>query len=141
MLFWGSKLKFMARRNGEPVRHTCPDIDRIISTITSIVKEMDGCDNEDEKETLIEQIGNWKSELASIGVGKWCEMETLRSSNSALRDWGSEMYNEAESLETDRDNFESKFDELKDKISELENENEKLSDEISELQSVAQHSI
>ena len=131
----------MARRNGEPVKHTCPDIDRIISTITSIVKAMDNCDDRDEKEDLLSQIKDWSGDLTGIGFGKWCEMETLRSSNSALRDWGSEMYSEAESLETERDELEIKCDELKDKVSDLESEVEDLKNQIYELERVAQHSI
>lgn len=112
----------MARRKTEPVKHTCPDIDRLIGTITRIVKEMDSCDNEDEKGLLLDQISDWKSDLGNIGVGNRCELEDLRSSNSALRDWGQEMYNDAESLEAERDEIQSKYDKVLDRISELEEE-------------------
>ncbi len=131
----------MGYRKTEPVKHTCPDIDRMIGTITSIVKQMNSCDSEDEKETLLEQISDWKHDLECIGVGNRCDLEDLRSSNSALRDWGQDMYNDAEARENERDEFEKECETLKDKISDLEKENSKLIDEIDELQSVAQHSI
>ena len=40
----------MSRRRREPVKNTCPDIDRIISTITTICKQMDSCNDEYEKD-------------------------------------------------------------------------------------------
>lgn len=43
----------MSRRKGEPVKNTCPDIDRIISTITSICKQMEDCNEDDEKDSWI----------------------------------------------------------------------------------------
>lgn len=129
------------RRRGEPVKYTCPDIDRIISTITSICKQMESCNDEDEKDALLVCISDWKSDLESIGVGHWSELEDLRSANAALRDWGKEMYSDAESLESERDNFERKYEDEKGKVSELEDEIEDLKSEISELKRAAQHSI
>ena len=131
----------MSRRREEPVKNTCPGIDRIISTITAICKQMESCNDEDEKDALLECISDWKSDLESIGVGKWNELEDLRSANAALRDWGNEMYNDAESLESERDEFERKYEDEKEKVSKLEDEIEDLKSEISELERVAQHSI
>jgi chromosome segregation ATPase len=116
----------MSRRNGEPVKHTCPDIDRIKSTITSIVNDMKGVGEDDLEKSLLETINDWVLELESIGVGKWCELESLRDSNSALREWGCEMYNEAEKLEEERDEFESEVEKLKSQVSELESQIEEL---------------
>lgn len=129
------------RRRTEPVKNTCPDIDRIIATITSICKQMEGCNEEDEKDGLLECISDWKSELESVGMGKFNDLEDLRNSNASLRDWGNEMYNDAESLESERDEFERKYEDEKEKVSELESKIYDLENEISELQSVAQHSI
>ena len=109
----------MSRRRGEPVKNTCPDIDRILATIKSIFNEMESCSDEDDKETLLESISNWKTDLYSIGVGKSNELEDLRSANAALRDWGNEMYNDAESLEIERDRLEDKIEELNSEISSL----------------------
>jgi uncharacterized coiled-coil DUF342 family protein len=127
----------MSRRKGEPVKNTCPDIDSIISTITAICKQMESCNEDDSVEDLVETISSWKSDLESIGVGKWCEMESLRSANSALREWGNEMYNDAEILESERDDFERKYETEKDKVSELESEIDDLKYEISQLQVVS----
>ena len=131
----------MSIRRGEPVKNTCPGIDRIISTITAICKQMESCNDEDEKDALLECISDWKSDLESIGVGKWNELEDLRSANASLRDWGNEMYNDAESLESERDEFERKYEDEKEKVSKLEDEIEDLKSEISELERVTQHSI
>jgi chromosome segregation ATPase len=131
----------MVYRKTEPVKHTCPDINRMIITITDIVKQMNSCNSEDEKETLLEQITDWKHDLECIGVGNRCDLEDLRSSNSALRDWGQEMYNDAEERENERDKYEEECESLKDEISDLEKENSKLIDKIDELQSVTWYSI
>ena len=131
----------MSRRRGEPVKNTCPDIDSIISTITAICKQMESCNDEYEKDVLLQCIKDWKADLESIGVGKWSELEELRSANAALRDWGNEMYNDAESLESERDEFERKYEDEKEKVSKLEDEIEDLKSEISELERVSQHSI
>lgn len=116
----------MSRRRGEPVKNTCPAIDRIISTITTICKQMESCNDEDKKSTLLESINDWKCDLESIGVGKWSELEDLRSANAALRDWGNEMYNDAERLEIERDEFERKYEDEKERVSELKDEIEDL---------------
>lgn len=123
----------MSRRKSEPVKHTCPDIDRIKNTITSIVNEMKNCDDRDSTDDLLENIKDWASDLESIGVGKWCELENLRSSNGALRDWGNEMYNDAETLEAEKDVLEGKYEDAKNNISDLESKISELESYISNL--------
>ena len=110
----------MARRQTEPVKHTCPDINRLVSTITRITIEMKSCNEGDDKSLLLDQISDWKSDLEIIGVGNRCELEDLRSSNSALRDWGQNMYEEAESLENERDYLQSKYETALEDIKYLE---------------------
>jgi hypothetical protein len=82
-------------RRGEPVKHTCPDIDRLIKTVTEIV--LNFCKEEDMEDTL-SLMSDWKA-LESLGIGKWSELETLRNSNHSLREWGVEMYEDAENME------------------------------------------
>jgi len=53
----------MSRRSSEPVRHTCPDIDRMKSTIESIVKQMDSCNSDDTVDSLLESIRDWSFEF------------------------------------------------------------------------------
>ncbi|HHT99011.1 MAG TPA: hypothetical protein GXZ79_02890 [Acholeplasma sp.] len=98
---------------------------------------MESCNDEDKNDALLECISDWKADLESIGVGKWSKLEELRSANAALRDWGNEMYNDAESLESERDDFERKYEEEKEKVSKLEDEVEELRSEISELKRTA----
>lgn len=131
----------MSRRRTEPVKNTCPDIDRIISTITSICKQMESCNDDDGKDVLLECISEWKSELESIGTGRNNDLEDLRHSNSSLRDWGNEMYNDAERLELERDEFETKYEDEKDKTSELKSKIDDLENEILELKSLSQHNL
>ena len=121
----------MSRRT-EPVKNTCPDIDGIINTITSIIKQMESCGEEDSVESLLENISDWKGDLEGIACGRWCVLEELRNANAALRDWGQEMYNEAETLEKERDEFESLYEQEKEKVSELESEIEDLKYELME---------
>jgi hypothetical protein len=109
----------MTRLRGEPVRHTCPDIDSIISTITIIVNQMNSVDESSEINYLIEDISNWANDLKIIAVGSRSEMENLRSSNSALRDWGNEMHQAAQDLEFELDAAEFEISNLKKTIEEL----------------------
>ena len=102
----------MPRRKTEPVKYTCPDIDKVISTIKEIIENMKSIDTEDD--IINDYLSDWISELNSIGGNNYSMLEDLRSSNSALREWGIDMYNEAEKLEME-------LDEANNKISNLEN--------------------
>jgi hypothetical protein len=121
----------MGRRT-EPVKNTCPDIDGIINTITSIIKQMESCGEEDSVEFLLENISDWKGDLGDIACGRWCILEELRNANAKLREWGQEMYDEAERLEKERDEFESLYEQEKERVSELEIEIEDLNYELME---------
>jgi hypothetical protein len=96
-------------RRGEPVKHTCPDIDRLIKTVTEIVAGISV-----KKKIPWKTIFNVRleAELESLGIGKWSELETLRNSNHSLREWGVEMYEDAENMEKERDDFENKLADL-----------------------------
>jgi len=123
----------MARRKTEPVKHTCPDINHMINTISRIVKDMSNYNEGDEKLDILSQIQDWQSDLKNIGVGRFCDLEDLRNSNSALREWGNEMYNEAESLEEERDILERQLEETKERVRELEDTVTQLTEELEEL--------
>lgn len=118
----------MSRRNTEPVKHTCPDINKIIATITDIVKSMDACVKDDDINDLIDWIHDWSGELTSIGFGRICLMEDLRSSNDALRTWGNELYSEAEQLDSEIDRLQNSISQLEEEIIELKEEIEELKD-------------
>ncbi len=74
-----------------PVKNTCPDIDRYIKNIKySIVKDRD-LRNMKEKD-LFDAAIEMSSELNNC----MDYLEELRSSNSALRDWGEGLDKEVE---------------------------------------------
>jgi hypothetical protein len=52
--------RLMSRR-GEPVKHTCPDIDRLIKTVTEIVAGMNFCKEEDTMEDTLSLMSDWKN--------------------------------------------------------------------------------
>jgi hypothetical protein len=51
-------------RRGEPVKHTCPDIDRLIKTVTEIVAGMNF--KEDTMEDTLSLMSDWKTELEKL---------------------------------------------------------------------------
>lgn len=96
----------MASRN-EPVKHTCPDIDKLVKRIRDIDRytlDIERASNHIEDESLkgriLDIIGNIQYEVWDFD-GK---LEELRSANSALRDWGNDLVSEIESLESQLEN-------------------------------------
>lgn len=123
----------MAKKRTEPVKNTCPEIDRIKESILAIVKEMNSCTVESSTGDLISLIESWSSNLDSIGVGSRCDIESLREANAALREWGQEMYDEADSLEQEKEKLDEKVVSLEEEITTLEDEAGDLEDDIEEL--------
>lgn len=107
------------RRNNEPVGHTCPMIDEIISAIESV----DWDDTYWTKNDLIDT------------------MEKIRTANGTLRDWGNEKCKECEELEKeieylqkDIKSHESTIEDLKGDINDLSFDISRLEEEIELLQ-------
>jgi hypothetical protein len=60
-------------------RHTRPDIDRLIKTVTEIVAGANSCKEEDQKHAIFNV--RLESRIKSLGIGNMVELETLRNSN------------------------------------------------------------
>lgn len=98
----------MSKHNREPIKHTCPDIDKYIKWIKSDIKQDRYLKNMDEKE-LYDTASTMASRLEDcIGY-----LEELRNSNDTLRSWGIE---EAEKV----DSLENYVEELEEKIKDSE---------------------
>lgn len=81
------------KHDREPIKHTCPDIDKYIKWIKmEIVKDRD-LKNMDEKE-LFDAASSMSTQLESCIE----YLEELRKSNDTLRTWGIEEADEVDSL-------------------------------------------
>jgi uncharacterized coiled-coil DUF342 family protein len=90
--------------NREPIKHTCPDIDKYIKWIKfEIVKDRD-LKNMDENQ-LFDTASSMSSQLESCID----YLEELRKSNDTLRQWGIEEANNADYYETKFYELQSKF--------------------------------
>lgn len=107
-------------KNGAPVGYTCPDIDSIIDTLRSIIKQMDDCDHNDTVDDLIENIESWSGDLSNIALGRTNQLEDLRSANSSLRSWGEDLFKEKEDLAWEVDRLERELAEAKEEILRLQ---------------------
>jgi len=90
--------------NREPIKHTCPDIDKYIKFIKmEIVKDRD-LKNMDEKE-LFDAASSMSSKLEECID----HLEELRESNDTLRQWGIEEARNVDDLEAKVYELESKL--------------------------------
>lgn len=115
------------RLPSEPVKQTCPDINRIQKTINEIINNFESFKEEDDIQDLLDNMKDASWELKDI----YSTLEELRSANSALRDWGYELTSLAENLESEKD---SEIEELENTISAKETEINYLEDNIYELE-------
>lgn len=83
----------MDKHYREPIKHTCPDIDKYIKWIKMLVFKDRELNNMDEKD-LRDTASQMSSQLEEcIGY-----LEELRKSNETLRKWGIEEAEEVDSL-------------------------------------------
>lgn len=102
----------------EPVKNTCPDINLIISTIQGIIRDM-----EDVEETsVMDYLSSWKDDLKAIAIGHRCDLEDLRTANSALREWGNALVSDIIDVEEERDVLAEECERLKEELSNTEDE-------------------
>jgi len=81
-----------------PVKHTCPDIDKLIKLLEDFEKSYKDHEDSDLKYSIYNLV--WE---VSNGL------EDLRKSNSLLRDWGEDLCTEIDSLENYTSELESKI--------------------------------
>ena len=79
----------------EPIKHTCPDIDKLIKGIDEINKIIKGYRNLDDIDDLKDLIGDIENILWDYDS----KLEELRKSNDELRSWGISEAQEVDKLE------------------------------------------
>lgn len=122
------------RLPNEPVRNTCPDINRLQKTIKEIKDDFASFKEEDNVQYFLDSMNTASWELQDI----YDTLEELRNANSALRDWGHELTSLAESLESEKD---TEIEELENIISAKETEISDLEDTIYKLEKTLNETI
>lgn len=117
------------RLPSEPVRNTCPDIDKLQKTIKEIRNNFLSFKDTDDIVDFLSCMEDSSWELKYISD----TLEDLRNSNSSLRDWGYELTSLAEQMESEH---QTEMGELSDIISAKESEIESLEETIEELKLV-----
>lgn len=115
------------RLPNEPVKQTCPDINRLQKTIKEIKDNFASFKEDDNVEDFLDSMNTASWELQDI----YNTLEELRNANSALRDWGHELTSLAESLESEKD---AEIGELENTISAKDEKIESLEEYIDELE-------
>lgn len=93
---WRGILGKLVNKMSAPVRHTCPDIDKVIKAIkTALSLSQDGKREVGRDNDLYIIFDGIEDELYGLSDN----LEYLRSSNNALRNWGYELEKEIENLE------------------------------------------
>ncbi len=85
----------MGKHNREPIKHTCPDIDKLIIGQNEIFKLI-------KNYQKIEDVNDFKNIISEIENILWDfenQLEQLRKSNDTLRDWGISEAEEVDKLE------------------------------------------
>jgi predicted nuclease with TOPRIM domain len=95
---------------GAPVKHTCPDIDKVIASIKSAMKLANDKRNELEKDDPMDDT-LWGIYHELDGLER--SLEDLRSDNAALRDWGHKLQDEVDKLEGKVYDLEQEIEEVK----------------------------
>ena len=85
----------MSKHNREPIKYTCPDIDKLIKGINEIQKLTKNYQKIDEVDDLKDIL----SDVENILWDFEDKLEELRRANDTLRDWGISEAEEVDKLE------------------------------------------
>jgi predicted nuclease with TOPRIM domain len=112
-----------------PIKHTCPDIDKIINKLTKAKAEIDLEPGE---------ISDLNRDRCQSYIDEAIDgMEDIRNDNSTLRDWGENMEVKKEQESDRADEAENENAELKQEITLLEAKVKYLEDQISDWEHTA----
>lgn len=78
----------------EPIKHTCPDIDKLVIGLREIEKTTKNYDKVDD----VDDLKSILNEVENILWGFEDKLEELRKSNDTLRDWGVSEAREVDNL-------------------------------------------
>jgi hypothetical protein len=92
----------------EPIRNTCPKIDRVILQINGAIGIID---NKEDSYLPEERLTDIRYQLD--------DMEELREENHILRSWGNDLVSHAEQLDSEIEYKDQKIYELVDEIESL----------------------
>jgi vacuolar-type H+-ATPase subunit E/Vma4 len=90
----------MEKHDREPIQHTCPDIDKVVSAIEKVNKWIYKLRGNEDEETLRDLLSDISNELWGMDT----IMEKLRKSNDDLRQWGIEEAEYADRLQEKYEN-------------------------------------
>ena len=83
-----------------PVKHTCPNIDRMIKHLKEAVRSAEHGKRDFKGEDSYSYFDNILDEIDGLES----DLENLRSDNDALRKWGHDLEKQVDSLENDLEN-------------------------------------
>lgn len=92
---------------GAPVKHTCPDIDKVIKRLRSALKTAENGRKNFKGEDSYVYFKDIEDELDGL---EW-ELEDLRSANKSLREWGEELETEVENVAEEMNKLENQLEE------------------------------
>jgi hypothetical protein len=77
----------MATSRKEPVKHTCPQIDSVISDLNEVIAEIEEAVeyDADQFDDIHDYLVSWKKTINAIAYGNDCTLEQLRDANGALK--------------------------------------------------------
>jgi archaellum component FlaC len=91
-----------------PVKHTCPDIDKVIKSINDLLEIA----KKWEDESYYNEVEYYLYDIPD-------KLEKLRDSNSSLRDWGEEIEKELIELSNSYAAIADEYEELKANLIEM----------------------